>query len=146
MILKHQDLTVELNDEWLLEAEMINFAPLSEAYIVDHKFFSDHKVCLIPIKNIAPVRRSSGVPIFSNRDLDGISAKERVIRLLRGFVKQAEIPPIELKKTTGKYPYELADGCHRLYCSLAAGFTHIPAVPAFDLEAFDKRIRPEDLC
>ena len=44
------------------------------------------------------------------------------------------------------HPFCLKDGVHRLYCSLAAGYTEIPAVKAFNLEACDAERDLEELC
>ena len=73
---------------------------------------------------------------------------ERVQRILRGFVQNAELPPVELLRQTktGPYPFCLKDGVHRLYCSLAAGYINIPAVKAFDRESFDSGRALEELC
>jgi len=67
---------------------------------------------------------------------------------LRGFVENAELPPVELSRQTesGAHPFCLKDGVHRLYCSLAAGYTEIPAVKAFNLEACDAERDLEELC
>jgi hypothetical protein len=67
---------------------------------------------------------------------------------LLGFVRNVELPPVELLRQTnpGPYPFCLKNGVHRLYCSLAAGYTHIPAVKAFDLEAFNAGRDLEELC
>jgi hypothetical protein len=47
------------------------------------------------------------------------------------------IPPIELVGTPAGslFRYKLTAGTHRLYCSLAAGFTHVPAVEGIDITA-----------
>jgi hypothetical protein len=64
---------------------------------------------------------------------------------VRGFVQNVE-PPVLLMKHTGQYPFRLTDGVHRLYCSIAAGFTDIPAIKFIDLEAFDAGLILEELC
>jgi hypothetical protein len=65
------------------------------------------------------------------------TARERVLRLLRRFRAGDSIPPVEVVVCPPgyAYPYKLTHGAHRLYCSLAAGFTHIPAVNGFDWSA-----------
>lgn len=148
MIVNHHDLTVELPDEWWVEAGMSDFAPSSSAYRCDHVAARARRVCLIRITDIEPVQRAPGVPVFNDRSWDGISAMERVQSILRAFVQNAELPPVELVRQTkpGPYLFSLKDGVHRLYCSVAAGYTDIPAVKAFDLEAFDAGRDLEELC
>jgi len=67
---------------------------------------------------------------------------------LRGFVKNAELPPVEVLRQTGSGPYRfcLKNGTHRLYCSLAAGYTKIPAVKALDSESTDTGRELGGLC
>lgn len=91
-------------------------------------------MCLIPIADIEPVHRAPGVPVFNDSIEEGISARERVERILRAFVANDALPPVELAKQAGRYPFRLKAGLHRLYCSIAAGFTEIPAVKALDLK------------
>ena len=148
MKVSHHDLKVELPDEWWIAAGMSNFAPCSSAYRCDHVAAGHRRVCLIRITDIEPVRRAAGVPVFNDRCWDGISARERVQSIIRGFIQNAELPPVELSRQTmpGPYLFCLKNGVHRLYCSLAAGYTDIPAVKAFDLEAFDADRDLEELC
>ena len=35
------------------------------------------------------------------------------------------------------YRYQLFHGAHRFYCSLAAGYTYVPAIKGFQLEMLD---------
>jgi hypothetical protein len=52
-------------------------------------------------------------------------------------ITDGAIPPIELVDTPAGslFRYKLTAGTHRLYCSLAAGFTHVPAVEGIDITA-----------
>ncbi len=99
---------------------MRNFTRTSPSYIVDARTLGSQKVCLIALTDVEPARRLPGIPIFNR--------SKSVICILQGFVSSSAIPPIKLVRTTGPHPYKLADGVHRFYCSLAAGFTHIPAI------------------
>lgn len=148
MKVRHHDLEVELPDEWWVAAGMSNFAPLSSAYRCDHISAGHRRVCLIRIADIEPVRRAPGVPIFNDSPLDGTPASERVQCILRGFVQNAELPPVEVLRQTksGLYRFCLKDGTHRLYCSLAAGYTEIPAVKAFNSESSDPGRELGELC
>jgi len=85
------------------------------------------------------VCRGCGVSFFNASVEEGLTAEERVIRILRAFVDEVPLPPVELVETPlDRHPFRLTNGTHRLYLSLAVGFTHIPAVEGFDLTAFDR--------
>ncbi len=58
------------------------------------------------------------------------TARQRVVQILRGFSTGAQIPPVEIDRLEhqAEPPYRLRNGAHRFYCSMAAGFTHVPAV------------------
>jgi hypothetical protein len=144
----HHDFKIELPDEWWIAAGMLNFVPSSSAYRCDHVAARQRRVCLIQIADIEPVRRTPGVPLFNDCREERIPASERVQRILRGFVQNAEMPPVEALRQTkpGPYPFRLTQGVHRLYCSLAAGYTEIPAVKGFDLKAFNASRNLEELC
>jgi hypothetical protein len=127
----HHDLSIDLEDDWWAEAEMPGFVRASNAYRADPSFAKDEPILEIPIADIGPVHRSVG--IFRNSE-DGIPARERVLKILRGFRQGDAIPPIQVVecKSGSAHRYKLTAGTHRLYCSLAAGFTHVPAVKGFD--------------
>jgi hypothetical protein len=122
---KHHDLEIELPDEWWEEAEMVGFVPKSKTYCTDQTYSE------AAILDVGPVIRAPGVNIFNDNE-EG-TAHDRVLKILRGFKSGQAIPPVEIIEggTGYPYPYELAHGTHRLYCSLAAGFTHVPWVKGF---------------
>jgi hypothetical protein len=133
MIITHHGLTIELLDEWWAEAGMIGFVPNFKAYRPDQSLFENQQIQDVCIDDVGPVCRSSGVGIF-NDSSEGISARERVVSILRGFRSGAALPPVKIIENQQGHPhlYKLVDGTHRFYCSLAAGFTHVPAVRGFD--------------
>jgi hypothetical protein len=142
MIIQHHDRREKLEDDWLVTGGMgwlvlaraAQFVPSSPAYIVDRSSCKDQRVRLIAICDIGPVCRSPGVPYFNASAERGLTAKERVIQILQAFVSGVALPPVELVETpVDKHPFKLTDGVHRLYLSLAVGFTHIPAVEGFDV-------------
>lgn len=133
MKLSHHNLLVELNDDWWGKADMVGFVPKSRSYRAPSTYKDQH-VYEVSIEDVGPVCRAS---IFKD-DTEGErqTARERVLRLLRGFRAGDAIPPVEV--VVGPpgygYRYKLTHGTHRLYCSLAAGFTHVPAIDGFDWE------------
>jgi hypothetical protein len=124
----HHDLKVPLPDEWWSEAGMDKFVRTSNAFHVA-RHDSRQKIFEVRIYDVGPVHRSEGVCIFNNSIDDGLTARERVVRILRGFMAGDAIPPVEIIGGDAKdlHRYKLVHGTHRLYCSIAAGFTHIPA-------------------
>jgi hypothetical protein len=133
----HHGLKIVLNDDWWAEAGMASFTPSSTAYHADPRTFPGQRIFEVWIDDIGPVSRARGVGIF-NASHDGtVTARESVVAILLGFRCGAMIPPVEVVKAEAlsAYPYKLVHGTHRLYCSLAAGFTHMPAVEGFDINA-----------
>src|SRR6266852_6251262 len=135
MIFYHHDLMIELDDSWWAEAQMAAFVPSGRAYRVDLTAAKDQAVVEARIDEIGPIRRRPGVGIFNNNEVK--TARERVLCILKGFRTGAAIPPVELVDAPAGSPfrYKLVAGTHRLYCSLAAGFSHVPAVEGFDITA-----------
>jgi hypothetical protein len=128
MKIYHHDLLIELDDDWWAEADMARFFATSRAYRAPI-FYRGKWVHEVSIQEVGPVHRTDNASVF-NDSLEEGSARERVLRLLRGFRANHTIPPIEvaLAKPEYGYRYKLLNGSQRLYCSLAARFTHIPVV------------------
>jgi hypothetical protein len=135
MIFHHHDLTIELDDSWWAEAQMAGFVPTGVSYRVDLDAAKGGAVFEARIDEIGPVRRKAGVGIFNNNEIK--TARERVLCILKGLRTGAAIPPIELVDAPADSPfrYKLVAGTHRLYCSLAAGFSHVPAIEGLDITA-----------
>lgn len=131
----HHDLPIDLEDDWWAEAEMSGFSPASRAYRTDPRFSMNGQPILeVRITDVGPVHRPVG--IFRDSE-DGIPARERVLKILRGFRLDDAIPPVEIVecKPGSQHRYKLTNGTHRLYCALAAGFTHVPTLRGFDRDA-----------
>jgi hypothetical protein len=136
MRLLHHGSEIELDDDWWAEAGMVGFVPKSKTYCVDLAF-SDRVSEMICIQDVSFVRRAPGVGIFNDSVEDG-TAHDRVVRILRGFQPGDAIPPVEIvEDDSGQHRYRLVNGAHRLYCSLAAGFTHVPAIKGIDWSSMD---------
>lgn len=138
MRLLHHGSEIELDDDWWAEAGMVGFVPQSKTYRVDPAF-SDRGPEMICIQDVSFVRRAPGVGIFNDSVEDG-TAHDRVLRILRGFRAGDAIPPVEIAEDdSGQQRYRLVNGAHRLYCSLAAGFTHVPAIKGIDWGTIDRQ-------
>jgi len=99
----HHGLQVELSDEWWNEAGMRGFVPTFTAYRVNQKLFQNVREVLI--KDVGPVSRNPGVGIFNDCEEEGCSARERVVRILRGFRFDNAIPPVEIVEGQAGYPH-----------------------------------------
>ena len=133
MQLTHHGLQIEMPDDWWTEAGMEGFAPTFTAYRVNQRLFLNARE--VSIKEIGPVVRGPGVGIFNDSEEEG-SARERIVRILRGFRFDNAIPPVEIVEGQlgFAYRYKLVHGAHRFYCSLAAGFKNVPTIRGFDLK------------
>ncbi len=127
----HHGLQIELPDDWWTEAGMPGFVPVFKAYRVNHSLFQN--VREVPLEEVGPVSRNAGIGIFDDSEEEG-SARERVLRILRGFRFDDAIPPVEIVEGQAGAPfrYKLVHGAHRFYCSLAAGFKCVPSIEGFD--------------
>jgi hypothetical protein len=131
----HHDFEFELSDGWWAEAGMQGFVPLALAYRADPLAFPGRSVYEVRIDAVAPVRRQLSHGVFNDDAWTGLGAKDRVMKILRGFLTNAAIPPVEILSLPpgGQHEYRLIQGAHRFYLSIAAGFTHVPAVNGVDL-------------
>lgn len=132
MTFTHHGLQFEIPDDWWSEAEMRGFVPTFTAYRVNQRLFPNAIEVLL--QDVGPALRNPGVGIFNDSKEEG-SARERVVRILRGFRFDNAIPPVEIVAGQVGYPYryKLLHGAHRFYCSLAAGFKCVPTIEGFDL-------------
>jgi len=100
----------------------------SDAYLFNRADFPN--ACEVLIAEIAPVRRALSHGVFNNDQETGLPARDRVVRILKGFRDRDKLPPVVVQKVSddAAQRYRLTQGAHRFYLSIAAGFTHIPAV------------------
>lgn len=113
----------ELPDEWWAEAGMVGFQPTTRAY------HSGQAADAVPLTQVEPPYRRPDV----TKDWRGFD-KARLLAALQGMVAGDEMPPVPLQAISdghefppAPYAYRVRDGLHRLYASVAAGFTHLPA-------------------
>lgn len=138
MIFHHYDLEIELDDTWWEEAGMKGFTPSTDVYCTNAEAGNGKEIFTVRIAEVSPARRNPGVGIF-NTNAEA-TAKDRVISILAGFRNGSPIPPVEVvpEPEGSKFRYRLVHGAHRFYCSLAAGFSCVPAVKGFDIHALDR--------
>lgn len=128
----HNDFQFEIDDEWWTEAGMQAFVPKTRSYRVDAQMFQN---CWeLPIVEVEATRRQLSHGVFNDDAETCRSAKNRVISILRGFLDDAPMPPVEVVRLPAgaSNTYKLTQGAHRFYLSIAAGFTHVPATQGFE--------------
>jgi hypothetical protein len=120
-----------LPDEWIKGSGFIPYGQKGiQHYPIDDS--KGHKRCDIFIVKISEINPNIRTPIFKDGTVDFIerTARERTVDLLIKIQKKIPLYPITVKSSghVKEYRYKLYEGCLRLHCSIAAGFTHIPAV------------------
>jgi len=136
----HNGLEFDVEVEWLEKSGVRNFVPESSSYIPDESKVEGKEIFYVLLNDIEPLKeRASSKGVFCADDKS--SAEERVLRLLRWFVAGESVEPVRVvcNEEGDKYKYRLTEGCHRLHCSIVVGFTGIPAVEGFDINALDRK-------
>lgn len=112
----------EIPDALWVDAGMSGFKPSRPA-------FRSTGADLVALDDIEPLFRLSNTP----RDGRGFR-RAAIIEVLKGFVGEDEIPPIDLlilpslhDISGDPFKYRVLDGYHRFYGSIAAGFGFVPA-------------------
>lgn len=116
---------------------MQGFISNGTTYRVDYSDVSKAKVFEVNINDLGLVYRK---PVFRDSEEEG-TARFRFTRILRGFIANDAIPPVwvDLEPPESTFHYKLTHGAHRFYCSMAAGFSHVPVVvKGFDWDSLDK--------
>ena len=122
---RHVDFSFCIKDLWWSKAGIAGFRPQAPQYRVDSSGFDGRQILSVGVGDVRPLYCRKISP--DGRFFD---TKERVVQVLRGFIENSALPPVEVvKQPAGSdYLYKLYDGTHRFYCSVAAGFSHVPAV------------------
>ena len=116
----HYPCEFEIPDDWLREAGVIGFVPMTTSY------HSTAGTMLIPLTEIEPV------PRLVKKDFRGFDP-DRLIQLLRGFVSSDKIEPVPLSELpllefpATPHRFRVRDGFHQLYASIAVGYECLPA-------------------
>lgn len=119
----------EIDDDWWIEAGMADFQPTAPSYSPSVTADLDRQIELVAIADVEPLQRRLSHGVFNDSEESG-SARSRVTSILRGFRACDPIPPVLLDRLEqpAAFPFRLRNGAHRFYCSVAAGFTHVPAI------------------
>lgn len=133
MRFKHRGVEYELPDEWWREAGMPSTNLPVRSFQSGPSPLAELAVFYVAVDDIEPVQRKGSHGVF-NDNVEFGTAHDRVLRILRGFVDRSPIPPIEVARNASNADprFKLIHGAHRLYCAVAAGHTHVPAVEVVD--------------
>jgi hypothetical protein len=112
----------ELPDDWWREAGMVGFDPAGRP-----AYRSTDGGELVPLREIEPPYRK----VTSPQHWCGFS-RVRMVKILQGIASGTEIDDlVQLTLLTVDnavcYRFQVIDGCHRYFASVAAGFEFIPA-------------------
>jgi len=111
------DVTFEIPDHWWEFAELPTFERASDSYLPKH----GDGVDIVPLVDIRPFRRDVATGGFR---------KYKIMPILFGL-KSAEptLPPVHLFRSdaSDEYPFQLQNGFHRFYASIAVGYSSVPA-------------------
>jgi hypothetical protein len=113
----------ELPDEWWSEAGMQDWVPPGIAYK------STAAVSFVPLGHVQPPFRMHSVP----KDWRGFD-RLRLLKIFEGFKTGDDIEPVPLYENPPRdfppiqYRFQVINGVHRFYASVAAGFECLPAM------------------
>jgi hypothetical protein len=99
--------------------DMENFRPATTFYLYSQR---DVVVQTVPIAEVRPPERDVGVVGFH---------KNRLPPILLAFTSdRCAVPAVPVRELAGSNPYryEVLDGYHRYYASIAAGYTRLPVL------------------
>ena len=112
----------EIPTDWWLFADMQTFSrDGARCFPVDPAVVAD----LVSIADIEPPARDPGVAPFK---------KAKLVPILMAIAASNSLPPIQVRKmqSSPSYRYQVYDGFHRYYVSVAVGY---PMVPIIDVGA-----------
>jgi hypothetical protein len=106
--------------QWWREAGMVGFERQSPFYRCDAI-----AELLVRLHAIEPP------PMERRQHLDyGGFGRDRMVSILHAIVSRTPLPPVSVEERSSEaaYPYAVHCGAHRFFASVAAGFTHVPAM------------------
>jgi|tagenome__1003787_1003787.scaffolds.fasta_scaffold20963876_4 hypothetical protein len=112
----------EIPDQWWSFAEMSSFSPTGGGFFPYQPDTNGRDIVVVPLTDIKPPLRAANVPSFK---------KYKLVPILFAFLSpECALPPVEVNSVNPatKYRFQVYNGYHRYYASLAAGFTKLPVV------------------
>jgi len=125
------EIPFEIPTEWWERTGMSGFVRTADFYEVNP---NGPPFMVIRVLELAPLWRTPGLAGFSENGF----REEKMIPVLRAFRSKIPLPPVEVikvnKNSADSRRYELHDGMHRYYASMAAGFSHLPVIVRQDVQ------------
>lgn len=118
-IVPGSNIEFEITDDWWQFCDIENSPPPTAFYLYSQR---DVGVQTVPITEVRPPERSAGVVGFH---------KNRLAPILLAFTSdRCAVPAIPVRELADSdpYRYEVLDGYHRYYASIAAGYTRLPVL------------------
>jgi hypothetical protein len=112
----------EIPDDWWSFAEMDSFSPKGGGFYPYQQSGITADMCVVPLSDIEPPIRNSGVPPFK---------KYKMVPILLAFLSpECALPPVEVQPLmpSETYRFKVYNGYHRYYASVAVGYTKLPIV------------------
>lgn len=109
----------EIPDDWWQFCDMERFRPATKFYPYSQR---DPGVETVPIAEVRPPERDAGIVGFH---------KNRMAPILLAFTSDpCAVPAVPVRELAAgePYRYEVLDGYHRYYASIAAGYTRLPVL------------------
>ena len=109
----------EIPDDWWQLCDLENFSPPTTFYLYSQR---DVGVQTVPIAEVRPPERNADVAGFH---------KNRLAPILLAFTSdRCALPAVPVRELadSNPYRYEVIDGYHRYYASIAAGYTRLPVL------------------
>ena len=109
----------EIPDDWWQFCDMENFRRATTFYLYSQR---DVGVQTVPIAVVRPPERDARVVGFH---------KNRLAPIMLAFTSdRCAVPAVPVRELagSGRYRYEVLDGYHRYYASVAAGYTRLPVI------------------
>ncbi len=124
----HEDIEFEIPDSWWASADAEDFSPHGRAFVASSS--AEWPTTLVPVTDVEPPRRTPGVI--------GLT-EDRTVSVLKAFRSGVPLPPLEVYEPPDpkRCKFQVRDGYHRYYASIAAGFELLPVSvrPYFDFSA-----------
>jgi hypothetical protein len=124
--LKHPPFEFEIPDEWWNAAKMPGWKPETSSFAASSD--ASFPTILISIDEAEPPIRGPGIKCFF---------PNQMVPILKAFRNGIELPPIQVHRPPEirNFSYQIRDGFHRFYASVAVGFSQLPVSvrPYFDI-------------
>jgi hypothetical protein len=118
-IVPGSNIEFEIPDDWWQFCDMEDFRPATTFYLYSRR---DVGVQTVPVSAVRPPERDAGVVGFH---------KNRLVPILLAFTSdRCALPAVPVRELADgdAYRYQVLDGYHRYYATIAAGYSRLPVL------------------